>query len=248
MLKKISKNTVASQVINQITDLIRSGKLQPGDRLPSERDMAEQLGVSRPPLREALRVLEYVGVTETHYGEGIYVKSAEFPLESSPLFSRIIDTYTLEDMIEMRKIVETAAVRLAVERAGDDDIDQLQAIHERSLASLDDVDAFVETDFSFHRAIAETTGNTMLFNTVDTMRKLISEFNRELLQSREYRKTVCRHHEAILNRIGDRNAQKASQAMERHLDNVVKMSKRLDAAESAGEARSGIRLDAVDKR
>lgn len=224
MLKKISKNTVATQVINQLIHLIRSGAVKEGDRLPSEREMAEQLGVSRPPIRESLRVLEYAGVIETRYGDGIYVKNADFPPDGSLLFSRILHQYTLEDLIEMRKVLEAASVRFAVGRANDEDLDNLQGIQTEMLDSLDNMEKFIECDFAFHSAIAESTRNSMLYQTIQTMRKMMGEFNRDLLQRRSYRQLVCRHHQAILDGILHRNVEAALQAMDAHLNNVVSMS------------------------
>ncbi|MDR1613416.1 MAG: FadR family transcriptional regulator [Planctomycetota bacterium] len=231
MLKKVSKKTIASQVINQLTDLIRNGKLQPGDRLPPEREMAEQLGVSRPPLRESLRALEYAGVIETRYGDGIYVKSADFPMESG--FSTFLNQYTLEEMIEMRKVVEKAAVRFASERASGEDLETLREIQERTKASVDDMERFIECDFAFHSAIAEAARNSMLFETMKTMRRLMAEFNRELLQSRAFRAGVARQHDVVLNAVTKGDAEMAVEAMDRHLDNVVDLARDRNRRESA---------------
>ncbi len=245
MLKKVSKNTVAAQVIEQISALIRSGSIKPGDKLPSEREMAEQLGVSRPPLREAIRVLEYAGIVETRYGDGIYVKNAEMPLESNPVFSRLLHQYSLKEMIEMRKVVELAAVRFAAERATDEDIETLRGIQRRTEDAVGDMEAFVECDFLFHSSIAEATGNSMLFRTVQTMRKMMGQFNRELLSSEDYRLGVCRQHAAILACIARRESAKAAAALEKHLDNVVNMamhqSRQADADEAAATAAPGKR-------
>ena len=237
MLRKINKNTIANQVIDQLTDLIRSGSLKPGERLPSEREMAEQLGVSRPPLRESLRALEYAGIIETRYGDGIYVTRSDFPEE--PGFFTLLNQYTLEEMVEMRKIVEKAAVRLAIERATDEDRKKLEAIQERTKKSVDDMEAFIECDFAFHSAIVEATRNSMLFKTVRTMRKLMGEFNRELLQSRDFRIGVAMQHETILNAIfaGDKN--RAEEAMDKHLDNVVNLA--------SGRKRGATKQDNVQK-
>ncbi len=221
MLKKISKNTVAAQVINQLTELIRGGSLKPGDKLPSERLMAEELGVSRPPLRESLRALEYAGVIETRYGDGIYVKSGDFPNAAAPLIFRLLNQYSLEEMVEMRKIIETSAVRLAAERATEDDLESIREIQNRTQDCLGDMDKFIECDFAFHSAIAESTRNSLLFNTVQTMRKMMNEFNEELLNGEKQREEVWRQHAQILSCIEKKNTPQAVKAMNKHLDNVL---------------------------
>lgn len=221
MLKRISKNTVAAQVINQLTDLIRNGHLKPGDKLPSERIMAEELGVSRPPLRESLRALEYAGVIETRYGDGIYVKSTDFPNASNPLISRLLNQYSLEEMIEMRKIIETAVVRLAVERASEEDVETLREIQKKTGECMNDIAKFSECDFTFHSAIAEATRNSLLYSTVQTMRKMMHEFNEELLNDEQLRQEVWQQHGVIFDSIEKRNAAQAVKAMNKHLDNVL---------------------------
>ncbi len=224
MLKKVSKNTVAAQVINQLTELIRDGSLRPGDRLPSEREMAEQLGVSRPPLRESLRALEYAGIIETKYGDGIYVKSNVFPSDIDPTFSNLLNHYTLEEMVEMRKVVERAAVRFAMERGTSEDLDVLREINVKTHKSVGNKEKFIECDFAFHSYIAEMARNSLLFKTVKTMRKLMSEFNRELLDSRTFRVNVDKQHHLIFDAMEKKNVEAALTAMDKHLDNVVNLA------------------------
>lgn len=236
-LKRVTKNTVAAQVINQLTDLIKDGAIKPGERLPSEREMSEQLGVSRPPLREALRALEYAGMLETRYGDGVYVKSDVFPSEPAPLFSNLLNRYTLEEMIEMRRIVEVAAVRMAIERATTEDLDMLQSIHNKAQRSVGNKDKFIECDLAFHSSIAEVARNSILFNTVQTMRKLMSEFNHELLEQKDFRLTVVDQHQRICDAIFRRDSEKAVQAMERHLENVVVMAVRVQDGAATPDGR-----------
>ncbi len=239
MLKKVSKNTVAAQVITQLTDLIRGGSLRPGDRLPSEREMSEQLGVSRPPIREALRAIEYAGIIETRYGDGIYVKSDIFPTGTDPLFSSLLNQYTLEEMIEMRKIIELASVKLAIERATDDDVEAIREAQRRGGASLGDMDRFIEYDFAFHSSIAETSRNSLLFKSVKTMRTLMSEFNHELLVRRSYRENVNDQHALICDALERRDTAAAVAAMDSHLMNVVDQAMgRRDSAGGGSAAKS----------
>lgn len=226
MLKKVSKNTVAAQVINQLTDLVKGGSVKLGERLPSEREMAEQLGVSRPPLREALRALEYAGIIETRYGDGIYVKSNVFPSEATPLFSTLLNQYTLEELIEMRRIVETAAVRMAIQRATTEDLDMLQSIHNKAQRCIEVIDKFIDCDLAFHCSIAEVARNSILLDTVQTMRKLMSEFNHELLGNRNYRLSVLEQHSNICDAIFRRDVDMAVAAMDAHLGNVINMALR----------------------
>lgn len=226
MLKKISKHTVAAQVIEQLTELIRDGSLKPGDKLPSEKSMAEQLGVSRPPLRESLRALEYAGVIETRYGDGIYIKSTDISALGNVIISRLLNRSCLAEVIELRTILESGMVELAANRAGDDDLEALRAIQSKSRTDMSNIEQFVDGDFAFHCAIAEATRNSMLFDTVRALQTVMGEFNQELLNNQDRREEAHRQHETIFAAIAGHNAKAAVQAMKEHLGNVLHMADR----------------------
>ena len=225
--KRISKNTVVSQVIAQINQLIRDRVLSPGDRLPSERQMSEQLGISRPSLRESLRVLEYAGVLETRYGDGIYVANDSSIIDNSPYFSRLVNQYTLEDMVEMRKILETAAIRFAVERASDEDLVVMRHLLDESKDGIDERERFVKLDKSFHLAIADASRNNLLLNSFRNMGAMMDGFNLELQVTKAARMTICAQHERIYAAIAERDSDRAVEAMAGHLDNVVVSAKNI---------------------
>lgn len=114
---KSSKAPFRGRVIEQIKELLVKGELKRGDRLPPERQLADMLGVSRPSLREALRALEYAGMLETRVGEGIFVADGDSIMMNNLLMLHLIKQYALEEMIEVRKVLETSNVRFAVLRA-----------------------------------------------------------------------------------------------------------------------------------
>ena len=225
MFDKIVKNTVTNQVIEQVKGLLTEGVLQPGDRLPAERQMAEQLGVSRPSLREALRALEYAGVLSSLPNGGVCVADGNAALENNLQTAHLLKQFALEEMIEARKVVEAAAVTFAVERATDEALESVARVHEESLAALDDKQAFVLTDYAFHRTIAEAGGNGVMVALMQTMRAMMSHFNIELLSTRAGREEVTRHHGAILQAIWQRDLVEALAVMDAHLDNVVRTMK-----------------------
>ena len=132
MFDKVVKSTVPGQVIEQIKELLVKGELKRGDRLPPERQLADMLGVSRPSLREALRALEYAGMLETRVGEGIFVADGDSIMMNNLLMLHLIKQYALEEMIEVRKVLETSNVRFAVLRARDEDLAALKDILEQS--------------------------------------------------------------------------------------------------------------------
>ena len=149
MFDKVVKSTVPGQVIEQIKELLVKGELKRGDRLPPERQLADMLGVSRPSLREALRALEYAGMLETRVGEGIFVADGDSIMMNNLLMLHLIKQYALEEMIEVRKVLETSNVRFAVLRARDEDLAALKEILEQSRSQIANKAAFIKSDYAF---------------------------------------------------------------------------------------------------
>ncbi|MDL2272782.1 FadR family transcriptional regulator [Desulfovibrio sp. OttesenSCG-928-I05] len=221
MFGKVVKKTVADQVIDQIKSLLSGGDLRPGSQLPPERQLAEMLGVSRPSLREALRALEYAGVLETRVGEGVFVSDGSCMLSNNLQMSHLLQQYALEEMIEVRKVLETASIKLAVERASDEDIACIRKVHEESKAELHSREGFAHSDYAFHQAIVEAAHNSIFVVMLQTMRQMMSDFNIELLATVKGRRAVIQNHEEVLEALASRESKAAAKALESHLDNVV---------------------------
>ena len=226
MFDKVVKSTVPGQVIEQIKELLVKGELKRGDRLPPERQLADMLGVSRPSLREALRALEYAGMLETRVGEGIFVADGD------SIMMHLIKQYALEEMIEVRKVLETSNVRFAVLRARDEDLAALKEILEQSRGQIANKAAFIKSDYAFHQAIAVASGNSILATMLQTMRTMMSDFNSQLLTSQEGRQQVYAHHKKIVEAILNRDEKAAQDAMFLHLENVVQSMKKASPSKS----------------
>ena len=225
MFDKVVKSTVASQVIDQIKQLLADGQLQPGDKLPSERQLAEMLGVSRPSLREAIRALEYASVLETRVGEGVFVSCSGAFLENNIQAANLVRQFEVEEMLTARRAIEITAIRLAVARADEDDLEAMLRQCDEAEKHLDDRDAFSRHDYEFHASLAEASGNNVLVALLQTMRSLMRASNEGLLHTREWRNTVIGLHRAVVERIIAKDEQGAIGAMEEHFDNVVNQMK-----------------------
>lgn len=225
MFDKVVKSTVAGQVIDQIKQLLADGRLQPGDKLPSERQLAEMLGVSRPSLREALRALEYASVLETRVGEGVFVKCSAAFLDSNIQAANLVKQFELEELLTARRAIEATVIRLAVARADEEDLAALLRLCDAAESQLDDREAFLRNDGEFHAALAEASGNNVLVALLQTMRSLMRSFNRGLLRTREWREEVIRLHRATVERIIAKDETGAIAVMEEHFDNIVSQMK-----------------------
>ena len=212
-----TKERLYVRVARRIADLVSSGEVGPGDKLPSERDLAEMLKVSRPSVREAMIALEVSGIIEVRTGSGIYVadQSREQP---AVVADEGIGPF---EILEMRLMIEPEACALAAERISDDQLQQLRNTYNemRRTSGTLEVEAF---DSQFHKLIAEATENTAIARTVSwlwTLRgqsELSRGFHRLIIEEGVY--PVLDEHEAILGALENRDADAAKKAMQKHLE------------------------------
>jgi GntR family transcriptional repressor for pyruvate dehydrogenase complex len=166
----IAKSRPATeQAVAAIMNLLTSGELGPGDRLPTERDLALALGVSRSTVREAIRGLQMMRVLQVRHGEGIFVTSLDAPLllEAMGFAMQLMRDHEVVDLLELRAILEGAAAGLASARMTDQQLRTLlQRLEELDGAST--ADALLEADIAFHAGIAAGAGNVVLASLLDT--------------------------------------------------------------------------------
>lgn len=165
-LKSLKKESVVQSVINCLTDAIRARELKPGDKIPTEPELAESLGVARSSVREAIKILTYLGVLESKRSEGTFVCSGYKESMIDPMvYGIILNQDSFENLMELREMIESGMMRLAIRNHDDQEIDELEGILEemRSALALKEnrVDTFFEADNRFHDKIAEMGKNPM---------------------------------------------------------------------------------------
>jgi GntR family transcriptional repressor for pyruvate dehydrogenase complex len=159
---------LADEAINKIKEMIVSGSLRPGDRLPKEADLAERLGLSRNSLREAVKALSMIRVLDVRQGDGTYVTSLE-PHLLLDLLGFVVDFHTddaVMHFLEVRRLLEPAATALAAQRMTGDDVEKLQAVLDE-LGADPSIEALVANDLEFHRRIAAGAANPVLSSLLD---------------------------------------------------------------------------------
>jgi len=159
---------LADEAINKIKEMIVSGALRPGDRLPKEADLAERLGLSRNSLREAVKALSMIRVLDVRQGDGTYVTSLE-PHLLLDLLGFVVDFHTddaVMQFLEVRRLLEPAATALAAQRMTADEVEKLQAVLDE-LGSAPSIEALVANDLEFHRRIAAGAANPVLSSLLD---------------------------------------------------------------------------------
>jgi GntR family transcriptional repressor for pyruvate dehydrogenase complex len=212
---------LSDKVADLLLETIASQGLQPGDKLPSERELGEQFGVSRTVIREAVRALVAKGVIEVRSGSGLRVAAVDAAAvsESISLYmhGRGID---FERVHEVRTVLEVHIAGLAAERAGPDDVERLRAVHERMQREAGNVDAAARDDLEFHRVIARATHNDLFLLLMDSIGNSLISIRRENLGSGAAPVTLSQH-ERILDRIAAHDPEGARAAMSAHLDGVA---------------------------
>ncbi|MGF7131063.1 GntR family transcriptional repressor for pyruvate dehydrogenase complex [Paraburkholderia sp. EB58] len=223
-IQSFTRKRLSDVVSDQIKRLISDGALMPGDRLPAERDLATQLGVSRPSLREALIRLEADGYIETSGRGGFTVVDVTAPIISKPLAELLLQNpRTSADILELRQGLESISTVYAAERATAADLEKIRsAFEELKACSLSgDRTNLAERDAAFHLAIADSTHNIALAHVMHGIHTLIREGMRQYHRLIEYddakERQLLSQHQAIFDAVMARDAQKARKAAERHL-------------------------------
>jgi DNA-binding FadR family transcriptional regulator len=205
------------RVARRIADLVLSGDVSPGDKLPSERDLAEMLKVSRPSIREAMVALEVSGLIEVKTGSGIYVADQNHQ-HPAVVADEGIGPF---EILEMRLLIEPEACALAAERISDAQLQQLRDIYNemRRTSGTSEVESY---DREFHKLIAEATENTPITRTVSWLWALRGQsglsrgFHRLIIEEGVY--PALDEHEAIIKALENRDTDAAKKAMLKHLE------------------------------
>ena len=229
-------------IATKITELIISADLKPGDRLPTEHELSEQLGVSRTVIREAIKVLVARGQVYTRRGSGLYVADKASSFATMMLGSLTpVDPTQVISLYEFRLTLETMAARLAAERITPHEVRALRevvALNKRS-AETQQRQLWSESDATFHQAIAEATHNPFLSSTIATTTHVQRwVFDIAAGRTQELLVTYATQHAAILDAIQEGEPDSAAQAMQAHLEWAL--------AHSRQEMRRRLGVDTVE--
>jgi GntR family transcriptional repressor for pyruvate dehydrogenase complex len=227
--------STSDEVIVRLREMIQSGELRPGNRLPPERDLAKLLGVSRPTLRAGIRALSGIGILRSRQGAGTFVVQTDGPpaLDSGPLrLMASLHGFTTAEMFEARRALEMAVAGLAAERATSDQIATMADEMTGMYASLDDPAQYLVHDLGFHQSIAIASGNRILATLMNMMATILFDVRSKTVHRTQDLKESAAMHREIYRAIRERNPEKARDAMRDHLV----MAQRAEEAEE--EVRS----------
>lgn len=217
----IERNSVAEQVAKRLLDLVRTRNLKPGDVLPTERELAAMLQVSRPSVREAVRGLQILGVLKARQGSGLFVSSLEATDMLAPWqFLITLNQENVDALYEARVLIDGGIARMAAERVSDDNIARLKQMLVVQEGLTNDPLGFRVSDLEFHRTIMEATGNPFLVHTSGSLYMLGMEYRRMASETSGVLKQSLADHRAIVAALAARDPQASAKAAEGHIRNV----------------------------
>ena len=235
--KKIRYKSLVEQVTDGMLELIETGGLKPGDRLPSTATLLVQFGVSRPVIREALKTLEGRGIIQISNGRSAVIQPVTADVLKT-FFKRavIFENDNLRDVFEVRYAIEVQSARLAAQRRSNEDVEVLNSLVCEMRRAMTDAERYTELDLEYHQRIADASGNQLITYMVHSIRDALRDMIREGLGHRltsEERELVQTTHEDIVKEIAAMNEQGAVQAMAFHFTDAIRAIFELSMKEPA---------------
>ncbi len=223
-VRAVDTTRLYQQVAQQIENLIRGGEFPAGTRLPAERELIKQFGVSRSVLREALIVLELKGFVEIRIGAGTYILKSGEPSSSDNAPPPPFEDTGPFDLLMARRMIESEVARLAALTATPQDVAKMKAALDQMERDIEPFMLRHTADRAFHVAIAEATRNPALVHIVsafwDRYRKLMIHQASKLARRPENRQPAISDHKAIYRCLAERDGDGAAAAMQAHIDRV----------------------------
>jgi GntR family transcriptional regulator, transcriptional repressor for pyruvate dehydrogenase complex len=237
--KAVRTSRLYEQIVQQIEESILKGALKAGDQLPAERELAQNFGVSRTAVREAVKALREKGLVEAYSGRGTFITNgtSQAIRQSLDFMSRIDQLEGLAHLAELRQILEPEIAALAAVRIEE----QLLASMREAVATMDrnlhDPDAYIEADLDFHLALAEAAANPLVLSLLDSIVGLLREQRLRIFRIDGGPERGQFHHKRILAAIEVRDPEDARSAMRAHLGQVREDS-RASLTEEAPSSKS----------
>jgi len=220
-------------VARKLLNYLLTSDLRRGDRLPSERELAESAGVSRPVMREAMKALGFLGLLEVRPGDGTFLAATQ-----SSLLPKVIEWGVLlgekptHDVIEARTHIEVAVARIAAERREDADVDELAAHLDAMLGAVEDKETFQHADVAFHLSLARASGNVVFADILNSMHALLDVWSKRTLANSEDLNPYYEEHLAVFEGVKAQDPDAAAAAMRLHMSGALQ---RIEAVMNASD-------------
>ena len=221
MTPHIRKSTLVNRVTNELRNMILSEEVEPGDFLPTRKELADQFGVGLSTVHEAIQALTAVGMLESRPGKGTWVRDDVMDTLIHPAAVETrLGEMNARQMYEARFVIEVALTEMAAQRATSEDIERIWSAMRKMEATVEDNAAFVEADLEFHLAVARAGRNELLEQFYHLSRKLISEVIGEMLKLPDVKEDSISVQRAIAQAIERGDPDEAHQAAIAHMEYV----------------------------
>ena len=219
----VRRTSTVEVIVQNLIDLIGQRSLQPGDKLPPERELCEIIGVSRPVLRESLKALQVMNIVSIRQGAGAFVRN----LEPENVIEHLdivfhLDSSLYHDLYEARRIIEGELARLAAARITESELAAIEENVRQAINSTDDADEFLKMDLEMHDMILKASRNRVMPVFMQSINKLVMMAREKTNAQPDVRKHTIQDHAKILNALKAHDEDAARQAMDMHIINVAK--------------------------
>ncbi len=212
--------SAVDRVLNVFKEALITGKLVPGDRLPSEIELSQSLSISRGSIREAMKILAAFGIVEIRRGDGTYIAKSDHKVIFDPLlFSLILSNANVKELVELRELMEFAIVKLIIDNAGEAELHSI----ERTIVQMEElierygeigVDELVQSDLDFHRALGDAAQNRLVEKIYDFVMDFFAPSIRITHENERGGRKALFHHQKIYATLKSRNVEEAIEAVE----------------------------------
>ncbi|MDN4609883.1 FadR/GntR family transcriptional regulator [Arthrobacter burdickii] len=218
-LGSVSQGSAVTEVAERLLAYFTSGEIDPGTRLPAERQLAASLGVGRSAVREALAALEILGIVVVRPGSGTYLRDGISELLPRTLsWGMMLGAPRTRELVELRNGLEMQAVQLAVERIDEEALARMSGYLDVMTKNVSNFPVFIEADAAFHREIAEGSGNQVLQELLQSIRSLLRIWVDRALTDEAHSAAALAEHTAIYEALTSRDAAAATETMQSHMD------------------------------
>lgn len=217
----VKQASTVERIVQALIGVIKSRRMRPGERLPSERELCELIGVSRPVLREALKALQVMSIVDIRQGAGAYLKPlvVEEVVEHLDIVFHLDDTL-YRDLYEARRVIEGCIARLAAVRITEAELRVIKENIAQAAGSLDDPEEFYRSDLELHKLILVASGNRVVPAFMQSINKVQLMMRQRTNLRLKIRKAAIDDHRLIFKALAAHDPDAAGKAMERHIANV----------------------------
>jgi GntR family transcriptional regulator, transcriptional repressor for pyruvate dehydrogenase complex len=228
-IEKVTKNTVVRQVMDQIKTQIATGQLVPGDKIPTEPQLAEQFGTGRSTIREAIKIFEYLGIIESHTRTGTYICDYTNISTEALTWAILLGKNEIFELVDLRRVIEQRAIEIIIGKAEND-----QAFLESILESLEteiksmenavqnqNLEELIDADYNIHGIIIEASNNNVYSNIYQTLKAFMHEEIKKTHKNDPPLSSSVDSHREIIEAIRKKDHAAAVKAFKNHIDSTI---------------------------